>query len=97
MPPGIDLSELSHAQKDEIIVSLLPLIGQLEAAMARIAALEKRLAAFEQPPKTPGNSSLPPSKGQKSDRSAGDKPLRKSAPAWSSVGSDPRPHRRCQA
>ncbi|HEY6353004.1 MAG TPA: IS66 family transposase [Burkholderiaceae bacterium] len=48
--------------------------------MARIAELEKRLAAFERPLKTPDNSSLPPSKGQKPDRPAGDKPPRKSRP-----------------
>jgi hypothetical protein len=40
---GIDLSTLSHAEKDELIRSLLPLAGQLEAALARIAELEKQL------------------------------------------------------
>jgi transposase len=77
---GIDLSKLSHAQKDDLILSLLPLVGQLEAALARIAELEKRLATFERPPKNPDNSSLPPSRGQKPDRPAGDKPPRKSRP-----------------
>jgi transposase len=62
---GIDLSTLSHAEKDDLILSL---VGQLEAALARIAELEKRLAAFERPAKTPDNSSLPPSRGQKPDR-----------------------------
>ncbi len=33
--------------------------------MARIAEWEARLALLEKPPKTPGNSSLPPSKGQR--------------------------------
>ena len=80
MTPEIDLSKLTVAEKDDLILSLLPLVGQLEAALARIAELEKRLAAFERPPKTPDNSSLPPSKGQKSDRPAGDKPPRKSRP-----------------
>jgi len=78
----IDLSKLSHAEKDELILSLLPLVGQLEAALARIAELEKRLAAFERPPKTPNNSSLPPSKGAKPDRPAGDKPPRESRPGF---------------
>lgn len=73
----MDLSELSPAEKDALILSL---VGQLEAALARIAELEKRLAGFEQPPKTPDNSSLPPSKGQKSNRPAGDKSPRKSRP-----------------
>ena len=50
------------AEKDALILSLLPLVGQLEAALSRIAELEKRLAAFERPPKTPDDSSLPPSK-----------------------------------
>jgi len=75
---GIDFSTLSHAEKDALILSLLPLLGQLEAALARITELEKRLTAFERPPKTPDNSSLPPSKGQKSDRPTGGKPPRKS-------------------
>ena len=37
---GIDLSTLSHAEKDDLILSL---VGQLEAALARIGELEKRL------------------------------------------------------
>ncbi len=82
MTPEIDLSGLSHAEKDALILSLLPLVGQLEAALARIAELEKRLAAFERPPKTPENSSLPPSKGQKTNRPTGDKPPRKSRPGF---------------
>ena len=77
MTPAIDLSKLSAAEKDVLILSL---VRQLEAALARIAELEKRLAGFEQPPKTPDNSSLPPSKGQKSNRPAGNKPPRQSRP-----------------
>ena len=87
--PEIDLSRLTVAEKDALILSLLPLVGQLEAALARIAALEARnadlearLAALERPPKTPDNSSLPPSKGQKPARPAGDKPPRKSRPGF---------------
>jgi len=80
--PEIDLSKLSLAEKDALIVSLLPLVGQLEAALSRIAELEQRLAAFERPPKTPDNSSLPPSKGQKANRPTGDKPPRKSRPGF---------------
>jgi transposase len=78
--PGIDLSKLSHAEKDDLILSLLPLVGQLKAALARITELERRLAVFERPPKNPENSSLPPSTGPKCDRPAGDKPPRKSRP-----------------
>ena len=79
MTHGIDLSTLSHAEKDDLILSLF---GRLDAALARIADLEKRLAVFERPPKNPDNSSLPPSKGQKSDRPAGDKPPRRSRPGF---------------
>jgi transposase len=78
----IDLSKLTVAEKDDLILTLLPLVGQLEAALARVTELEARLAAFERPPKTPDNSSLPPSKGQKSDRPVGDKPPRKSRPGF---------------
>jgi len=77
--PKIDLSTLSHAEKDELILSLA---GQLEAAVARIDELEKRLARLERPAKTPDNSSLPPSKGQKPDRHTGDKPPRKGRPGF---------------
>lgn len=80
MTPDIDLSTLSHAEKDALIRSLLPLVGQLEAAVARIAELEARLANLERPAKTPDNSSLPPSTGQKPDVPAGGKPPRKSRP-----------------
>ena len=82
MPPEIDLSKLTVAEKDALILSLLPLAGRLEAALARIAELEKQLAAFERPPKTPDNSSLPPSKGQKPDRPTGERPPRKSRPGF---------------
>lgn len=74
MTLGIDLAMLSHLEKDHLILSL---IDQLDTALARIAELEKRLAAYERPPKNPGNSSLPPSRGQKPDCSPGDKPPRR--------------------
>ena len=67
MTPPIDLSKLTVAEKDALILSLLPLVGQLEAALARIAELEARLAKLDRPAKTPDNSSLPPSRGQKPD------------------------------
>jgi transposase len=76
---GIDLSTLSHAEKDELIQSLF---GRLEAALARVSELEKRLARFERPAKTPDNSSLPPSSGQKPNRHTGDKPPRKGRPGF---------------
>jgi transposase len=81
VPPEIDLSKLTVAEKDALILSLLPLIGRLDAALARIAELEARLALLEKPPKTPDNSSLPPSKGQKRNQPPdGNKPPRKSHP-----------------
>ena len=64
----IDLSKLTVAEKDALILSLLPMVGQLQAALARIVELEARLALLEQPPKTPDNSSLPPSRGQKASQ-----------------------------
>lgn len=59
MPSLPDLSGLSHAEKDALILALWQ---RLDAAERRIAELETRL---NNPPKTPDNSSLPPSKGQK--------------------------------
>ena len=50
-----DLSRLSPEEKDRLILALFD----------RVAALEAKLG---QPPKTPGNSSVPPSRGQKGDR-----------------------------
>ena len=80
MTPDFDLSTLSLAEKDALIRSLLPLVGQLEAALARIAELEARLAKLERPAKTPANSSLPPSRGQKPDVASGGKPPRTGRP-----------------
>jgi transposase len=51
----MDREALLALSKDDLVDLILVL-------MARVAALEARLAA---PPKTPDNSSLPPSKGQK--------------------------------
>jgi transposase len=76
--PDIDLSGLTVAEKDALIRALA---GQLQTALTRIAELEARLADLERPVKTPDNSSLPPSKGQKPDGpAAGRKPPRKGHP-----------------
>src|SRR5277367_1572969 len=72
MSAGPDLSQLSHAEKDALIGELM---ARVEALMARVAELEAKL---EQPPKTPDNSSLPPSKGQKPSQSS--KPKAKAEP-----------------
>ena len=63
LPPN--LSKLTSDEKDALILALS---AQLRAALARIEALEKHLEKLLSPPKTPDNSSLPPSKGQKPNR-----------------------------
>jgi transposase len=60
--PPPDLSRLDDAAKDALILALLE---QNRALAARVADLEARLNL---PPKTPDNSSTPPSKGQKANR-----------------------------
>lgn len=66
MTPPIDPASLSAAEKDALIATLL---ARLEILMARVAALEAENAALRsklgQPPKTPDNSSTPPSQGHK--------------------------------
>lgn len=59
-----DLSRLTDAEKDALILALLE---HLEAAERRIAELEARLG---EPPKTPDNSSMPPSRGEKAETPA---------------------------
>ena len=76
-----DLSQLTHEQKDALIRALWV---QVQALTARVAELEARLGA---PPKTPDNSSLPPSRGQKPEP-AGEGQASRPAPG------QPRPHRR---
>ena len=70
---------LSHPGKDALIAALT---ARLALADARIAALEARLNELTRPPKTPGNSSKPPSQGQKQDlpAPATDRPAGKSRP-----------------
>ena len=50
-----DLSRLSPEEKDALILALLDRVAALEAKLAR-------------PPKTPNNSSVPPSRGRKANR-----------------------------
>jgi len=95
-------AQLSHAEKDALIAALTGrlvladerIIAQgvyIAAQDARIAALEARLDELTRPPKTPANSSKPPSQGQKQDlpASAAERPLRKSRPG---VGRTLHPH-----
>jgi transposase len=72
MSCGPDLSLLSPEQKDALIVTLM---SRLAAMEARVAELEAKLGL---PPKTPDNSSISPSKGQKA--SAPSKPKAKANP-----------------
>ena len=55
MPALPDVIQLSHAEKETLILALWQ---RLEEAERRIAELEAMLA---EPPKTPNNSSLPQS------------------------------------
>lgn len=74
MNPAIDLAAMTGAGKDALILSRL---GRLEEALARIAALEARVAEMTRPPKTPDNSSTPPLESAKRDRSAQGEPLQR--------------------
>src|SRR5829696_7376804 len=64
-----DLSSLSHDEKDVLIHALWAqvqaLTAQATTLAARVVELEARL---DVPPKTPDNSSLPPSRGKKPNR-----------------------------
>ena len=75
-PP--DLTRLTHAEKDALILALF---GQLASAHEKITALEARIDELTRPPKTPDNSSKPPAQGQKPNRPDGEiRPPRKSRP-----------------
>jgi len=65
-----DLSHLSHDEKDALIRAFW---AQVQLLTARVADLEAKLG---EPPKTPDNSSVPPSQGKKSNLN--DKPKRAS-------------------
>jgi transposase len=77
VPALPDLTQLSHAEKDTLILALWQ---RLDAAEGQIAELEAKLA---EPPKTPDNSSLPPSKGQKSSQT---EKTKRSGPRQGSLG-----------
>ncbi len=77
---GPDLSNLSHAEKDTLIQTLS---ARLDAALKLIGELQARIDDLTGPGKTPANSSVPPSKGQKSNRE--DKAARQ-GPRLGSIG-----------
>ena len=60
--------ELRELSPDEVVVRFRHLEGELATAQARIADLEAELGRRGGPPKTPQNSSTPPSKGWKRNR-----------------------------
>jgi len=68
---------LDSLSKQELIALVLAQQEQIRLLMARVAELEARLNL---PPKTPSNSSLPPSKGQKANRPEKAKKERKGRP-----------------
>jgi transposase len=79
-----DLSSLTHDEKDALIRALW---AQVQTLTAQVATLQARVAALDAklgtPPKTPENSSLPPSQGQKPNWP--DKPAR-TGPRQGSLG-----------
>ena len=68
---------LDSLSKEELIALVLAQMEQIRLLTARVAELEARLTM---PPKTPGNSSLPPSKGQKANQPKKEKRPRKGRP-----------------
>lgn len=60
--------ELESLDKAVLIDLLLSLLSRIEALEAENARLKERLAKLEGPPKTPDNSSTPPSHGRKANR-----------------------------
>jgi transposase len=78
-PP--DLSRLSEPQKDALIVEQA---ARLRRAFEIIATLERRIEELEKqlgkPPKTPRNSSTPPSRGRKANAPKRDRKRRRGHP-----------------
>jgi transposase len=70
-----DLSGLSREELLELVRRQQAELAEREAAIERrdekIRALEEALLQFRRPAKTPANSSVPPSRGQKANRVAG--------------------------
>jgi transposase len=80
-----DLALLDSAAKDELLLAQAETIAllqrQIEALNRRVEVLTRRVGELEaklgQPPKTPDNSSLPPSRGQKASSEASNRPKSK--------------------
>jgi transposase len=81
----VNHAALLSLSRDELIALILAQHAQIEAQAQQISVLTARVAELEarlaSPPKTPDNSSLPPSKGQKPNRpDPARKPSRPSRP-----------------
>jgi len=85
---GADLGGLSREELLEVIRRQEAELAEREAAIERrdekIRELEEELAQFRRPVKTPKNSSVPPSRGQKPNRVGGRR--RKPGPKRGHVG-----------
>ena len=81
-----DSRDPATSDKDDLRPLVEALIEQIKALVEQNKALLARIAEFEArkggqpPPKTPANSSLPPSKGQKANRPETAKKGRKGRP-----------------
>ena len=60
---------MTHAQKNALILSLLPPVQQRQDGFADIAMRKAEIAELTRPPKTQDHTFTPPSKAQRSDRS----------------------------
>src|SRR5215207_3468202 len=64
----MDREALLALDKPALVDLMLELQRANAALTARVVELEARLAKLESPPKTPGNSSVPPSQARKPNR-----------------------------
>ena len=67
--------ELAGLSREELLELARRQQAELAARDEKIHALEEELAQFRRPAKTPENSSVPPSRGQKANRVAGRRKL----------------------
>jgi transposase len=76
--PPPEFSSLSSGEKDSLIATLLARLAAVEAEVAALKAENTALREkLDLPPKTPDNSSTPPSQGHKASGDAGAKPKAK--------------------
>ena len=75
MTPPAEWSRLGSSDKDALIQALLGQLAELKARVERLEAENTELRAkLDLRPKTPDNSGLPPSRGQKASQPAAAKP-----------------------